>query len=82
MAPHDQPSKPKPVITFRCSSIKASVWKNQGEKGSFFNVTFARSYKATDGAWKNSESFGISDLDALLVVTGQAKVWITERAGK
>lgn len=80
MAPHEP--KPKPVITFRCSSIKASIWKNEGEKGPFFNVTFARSYKASDGTWKHAESFGMSDLDALLVVIGQAKVWITERADK
>lgn len=54
MAP--QNNKPKPVTTLRCSSIQASIWKNEGEKGPFYNVTVARSYKGPDGAWKNSES--------------------------
>lgn len=78
MAP--QAFKPKPVTTLRCSSIKASIWKNDGEKGPFYNVTVARSYKSPDGIWKNAESFGAADLDALLVVAKQAKVWINEHS--
>ncbi|MBL8039290.1 MAG: hypothetical protein JNN16_17460 [Nitrospira sp.] len=80
MAPQDK--KPKPVTAFRCSSIKASIWKNEGMKGPFYNVTVARSYKASDGTMKDSESFGLADLEALLVVAQQAKIWITERSGR
>ena len=78
MAPQDK--KPKPVTTLRCSSIKASIWKNEGTKGPFYNVTVARSYKASDGTMKDSESFGLADLEALLVVAQQAKLWVTERS--
>ena len=78
MAPQDK--KPKPVTTLRCSSIKASVWKNEGMNGPFYNVTVARSYKGQDGVWKNSDSFGVTDLDALIVVAQQATRWITERS--
>ncbi len=53
MSPHTL--KTKSVTTLRCSSIQASIWKNEGEKGPFYNVTMARSYKGPDGAWKNSE---------------------------
>ena len=80
MAPQDK--KPQPVTTLRCSRIKASIWKNEGEKGPFYNVTVARSYKASDGTMKDSESFGLADLEALLVVAQQAKIWITERSGR
>jgi hypothetical protein len=80
MAPPDK--KPKPVTTLRCSSITASIWKNEGEKGPFYNVTVARSYKGQDGVWKNSESFGLADLEALLVVVQQAKLWVAERSGR
>ena len=80
MAPQDK--KPKPVTTLRCSSIKASIWKNEGLNGSFYNVTVARSYKDRDGVWKNSESFGVADLDALIVVAQQATRWIAERSGR
>ena len=78
MAPQDK--KPKPVTTLRCSRIKASIWKNEGMNGSFYNVTVARSYKDRDGVWKNSESFGVADLDALIVVVQQATRWIAERS--
>ena len=63
-------------------SIKASIWKNEGMNGPFYNVTVARSYKDRDGVWKNSESFGLADLDALVAVTQQAKLWVTERSGR
>ncbi|WP_413936552.1 hypothetical protein [Nitrospira sp. BLG_1] len=69
MAPQDK--KPTPVITLRCSRIKASVWKNEGMNGPFYNVTVARSYKGQDGVWKNSDSFGVADLDALIVVANR-----------
>lgn len=80
MAPQDK--KPKPVTTLRCNSIKASIWKNEGAKGPFYNVTVARSYKSQDGVWKNSDSFGLADLDALVAVAQQARVWIAERSGR
>lgn len=80
MAPHDQQLKPQPVEKFTCSSITASIWKNEGEKGAFYNVTITRSYKTVDG-WKRSDSFSLNDLEAVTVVLGRANVWITERAG-
>ena len=80
MAPQDK--KPKPVTTLRCSSIKASIWKNESMKGPFYNVTVARSYKGQDGVWKNSDSFGLADLDALVAVVQQAKLWVTDRSGR
>jgi len=80
MAP--QPLKPKPVTTLRCSSIQASIWKNEGEKGPFYNVTLSRSYKGPDGTWKKSESFGYADLEVLLVVVQQAKVWVSEHSNR
>ncbi|MDF0672993.1 MAG: hypothetical protein P0120_01440 [Nitrospira sp.] len=80
MAPQDK--KPQPVTTLRCSRIKASIWKNQGMNGPFYNVTVARSYKDRDGVWKNSESFGLADLDALVAVAQQATRWIAERSDR
>ena len=79
MAPHDTP-KTRPVTKFKCSTITASVWRNEGEKGAFYNVTITRSYKTADG-WKHSDSFSLDDLEAVTVVLGHAKVWITERVG-
>jgi hypothetical protein len=77
MAPHDQPLKPQPVEKFTCSRITASVWQNEGEKGTFYNVTITR----PDGTWKHSDSFSLNDLEAVSIVLSHAKVWITEQSG-
>ena len=71
MAPHNTP-KSKPVEKFTCSSITASVWQNDGEKGPFYNVTITCSYKTTDGTWKHADSFSLNDLEAVSVVLGHA----------
>jgi len=51
----------KPVETFRRGNIEAAVWKNNGEKGVYYNVTFNRTYREGDEV-KNSPSFGQHDL--------------------
>lgn len=62
--------------------MTASVWKHDGEKGPIYYVTITRSYKTTEGTWKHSDSFSLNDLEAVSVVLGHAKVWITERSGR
>jgi hypothetical protein len=70
----------KPATTLRCGGIKASIWMNESEKGAFYSATFSRPFKDAQGNWKNSASFGLSDLDALAVLTAQAKQWIADHA--
>ena len=67
----------KPANTLRCGNIKATIWQNVSEKGPFFSTTFSRPFKDQSGAWRNSTSFGLHDLEALLTVAVKAKVWIT-----
>lgn len=45
-----------PVTTIRDGAIKATVWANQSEKGTFYSVDFSRTYKSGD-AYKDSHSF-------------------------
>ncbi len=52
----------EPVDTIRDGAIKASIWKNESEKGPYFATTISRSYKNADGDWKESRSFNSSDL--------------------
>jgi hypothetical protein len=54
-------SKQKPVSEVRIGHIKAAIWKNETESGTFFNVTLSRLYKDGD-SWKSSDSFGRDDL--------------------
>jgi hypothetical protein len=55
---------------------------NEGMNGPLYNVTVARSYKDRDGVWKNVDSFSLADLDALVTVVQQAKLWVAERLGR
>jgi hypothetical protein len=72
----------KPTHTLRCGNIKATIWQNVSEKGPFFATTFARPFKDQSGAWRNSTSFDLQDLDALMNVALEAKEWINAHALK
>jgi hypothetical protein len=63
----------KPASTLRCGSIKATIWENTSENGPFFATTFSRPFKDQSGAWRNGTSFGLNDLEALLMVAREAK---------
>ena len=65
----------RPVHTVRVGSIKAAIWENQTDSGTRHQATFSRGYKV-DGEWKDTTSFGLSDLPALEKVTGMAFTWI------
>ena len=55
-------SNTKPVNEVRVGAVKAAIWRNEGENGSRFNVTFSRIYKDSEGNWKSTSSFGRDDL--------------------
>ena len=70
-----------PVHTIRVNGIRASIWKNETDKGPRYNTTFERSYR--DGEeWKNSDSYGREDLLVLAFVSRQAFAWIVSQPTK
>jgi hypothetical protein len=40
----------KPANTLRCGNIKATIWQNVSEKGTFFSTNFSRPFKGQSGA--------------------------------
>lgn len=52
----------KPTATLRDGRIKATIWKQDTERGGFFRVNFTRSYKDDAGTWHDSDSFSGSEL--------------------
>ncbi len=81
MATKKQQSK-RPANTLRCGNIKATIWENTSEKGSFFATTFSRPFKDQSGESRNGTSFGLNDLGALVTVAREAKEWIAAHALK
>ena len=67
--------KAKPAHKIRHRALSVTIWKNDGEKGSFYTVTPSRSYKQGD-LWKESDSFSEDDLLALAKLIDQAHTWI------
>ncbi len=49
--------KSKPAETIRDGAIKATIWKNQSEKGVFFSVNFTRTYTDADGNFHDGDSY-------------------------
>jgi hypothetical protein len=72
-------SHKKPFHTLRSGGMQAAIWLNDGIKGPFFSTTFSRSFRDRNGAWRNASSFGLSDLEALMNLTLDAKEWIASR---
>lgn len=72
----------KPAATLRCGSIKATIWRNEGERGPFYSTTFSRPFKGAEGEWRNAGSFGLADLEAIALLTAQAKAWIFDHAAR
>ena len=68
----------KPAHEIRLGGIRASIWKNDTDKGPRYNTTFERNYR--DGEeWKTSDSFGRDDLLTLGFVATEALRWIVEQ---
>ena len=71
-------NKQPPAHEIRVNGVRATIWKNDTEKGPRFNTTFERSYK--DGEeWKTSDSFGRDDLLPLAFIAGEAFRWIAQQ---
>ena len=52
----------KPVDTIRDGHLKATIWENFGEKGTFYSVDLSRTYKDAQGNYRDSHSFSGTEL--------------------
>ena len=68
---HDRPANP-PAETIRDGSLKATIWRNEGEKGAYHTVNLARTYKDNEGNLRESTSFRAQDMLPLSELSRQA----------
>jgi hypothetical protein len=72
----------RPVQTICYGSVRAAIWRNIVDNGNasrpLYCVTFSRSYKDGENAWKKSASFGADDLLLLAKAADEAHTWITK----
>jgi hypothetical protein len=73
----DASAQNKPVQTIRYGSVKATIWRNDGEQGAFYTVTVSRSWRdKTTNEWHDSSSFHFKDLPHLAKAVSDAHSWI------
>ena len=70
-------SKNTPVAEVRIGLVVASIWQNDTDSGTRYNVTFSRLYRDGD-SWKNTRSFGRNDLLVVAKVADRAHDRILE----
>ena len=68
--------KNKPVKTFRCGGVKATIWNNKNDKGEFYTVSVTRIYKDKKDEWKDTNSMRVNDLPKLSTVCSKAFEYI------
>jgi len=73
----------RPAHTIRYGSVRAAIWRNMVDNGNasrpFHCVTFSRSYRDAENAWRESDSFGSDDLLLLAKAADEAHTWITKQ---
>ncbi len=68
-----------PAKTLRLGRIKATVWENNADQRTFYNVKFARTYVDDEKKFHDTDSFGRDDLLLLSKLADQAHTFVCER---
>jgi len=53
----NSPAANTPADVLRDGNLKATIWRNQGDKGVFFTTEFARTFKDAEGNLRDTHSF-------------------------
>lgn len=69
------PKSNVPAAKFRLGNVSATVWKNSGQNGDFFNVVLSKAYKEDD-EWKDTDQLGTGDLMNAVRVLQRAEEYI------
>ena len=75
-------NKIQPVEEVRIGSVKAAIWRNEGESGPRFNVTFQRLYCTEEGKWQSTAGFNRDDLLVLMKVADATHTRVLQLLGE
>jgi hypothetical protein len=71
--------KQRPAQTIRYGRLKATIWRQESEKGPWYSTVLTRTYRDQAGNWGSSGSFGVDDLLVTAKLADQAHSWILVR---
>ena len=66
----------KPAHKIRMGVLQVTIWRNHSEKGNWYSVIPARSYKQGDDLWKETDSLGSDDLLTMAKLLDLAHTWV------
>ena len=66
----------KPAHKIRIGVLQVTIWRNTSERGNWYSVIPARSYKQGDDLWKETDSLGSDDLLTMAKLLDLAHTWI------
>ena len=76
-------AKQRPAGEIRYGRLRATIWKQESDKGPWYSVVLTRSYQdPQQGDWRSSSSFGRDDLLLLAKLCDQAHSWIHRQMAK
>lgn len=62
----------KPLKTIRDGNLKATIWRNAGEKGDFYTVRLTRTWQDEAGAYHDGDTFSGAELLRIARLADQA----------
>jgi hypothetical protein len=64
-----------PAHKIRIGNLSAVIWRNSGDKGNWYSVKVARSFKVEDG-WRDTDNLGHDDLLPAAKLLDLAHTWV------
>lgn len=65
----------KPAHKLRNGVLQVTIWRNHGEKGTWYSANLTRSYKVDEG-WRETDALGQDDLLHAAKLLDMAHTWI------
>jgi hypothetical protein len=66
----------KPAHKLYDGVLQVAIWRNSGEKGSWYSITYSRSYRDGDETWKQTDSLNADDCLPMAELIREAYAWI------
>ena len=66
----------KPAHKIRDGFLQVTIWRNSGDKGTWYSIVPTRSYKPDNGDWQETDSLNADDCLAMAELIREAYAWI------
>jgi hypothetical protein len=65
----------QPAHKIRTGTLQVTIWRNTGDKGTWYSAQLTRGYKVDEG-WRETDNLGFDDLLAAAKLLDLAHTWI------